>query len=123
VKKRAKEEEKARRKAEREQKEAERAAQAQEVRIGDPHGHPFSTFFLWYCQDFAKANYGDLPMNQSQNVTGNAALPAFSYCGWLILWIGRRREPISDISAERAGDEVILRARIHNSRAQSTLKF
>ncbi|KAF8607573.1 aspartate-tRNA ligase [Ceratobasidium sp. AG-I] len=50
--------------------------------------------------DYAQQNYGKLPLNQSQERTGRA------------------RAQISTFNASKDGEEVIVRARVHTSRAQ-----
>ncbi|KAG8707399.1 aspartate--tRNA ligase dps1 [Ceratobasidium sp. 394] len=50
--------------------------------------------------DYAQQNYGKLPLNQSQERTG------------------RPRAQISTFGASKDGEEVIIRARVHTSRAQ-----
>ncbi|KAI8376517.1 uncharacterized protein BYT42DRAFT_499007 [Radiomyces spectabilis] len=49
--------------------------------------------------DYSRDRYGKLPMNQSQQRTG------------------AKREDITTINASRAGESVIIRARVHTSRA------
>lgn len=83
---------------EKERKKAERAAQLAKEQAEKAAAEAAS--------DFAKENYGKLPLNQSSTKTGI------------------KRTQIGDLSAANDGEEVVLRARVHTSRKQgATMVF
>ncbi|KAF9513661.1 hypothetical protein BS47DRAFT_1372465 [Hydnum rufescens UP504] len=81
---------KAAKKAEKEKLAAEKAAKAKAREEAQASSEP----------DYAVQNYGKLPLNQSQDVSGNP------------------RASIASLSESSAGQHLFIRARIHTSRAQ-----
>jgi len=104
LKKKAKEEEKLRKKAEKaaKTKEAEQARAAAEEPVG--HVIPIFTRLIYSgkrLQDYAAAHYGKLPLHQSQSRPN------------------RKRTDIATLSAKNDTEHVLIRARIQTSRLQS----
>ena len=73
-------------------------------------------------QDFSKdqGRYGTLPMNQSQERTGELISRVLCYIN-RDNSIGNKRTRISDLKADMEGQTVVMQARIQSSRATGKL--